>query len=177
MASLYPAALDALTVLSSNTTSSSDNHPALHNNVNAAVNAVQTELGLTPSGSHTTVKARLDALDVTQLAGSDESTAITTGTGKATGRVVGARNLVGVRGSLSVAQTSGTIFTVDVNKNGVTVLSTNLTIDNTHKTSTTATTPAVISVAAFADDDEWSIDVDQVGDGTAKGLKVALLWG
>lgn len=115
--------------------------------------------------------------DVTQAACSDESTALTTGAAKVTFRVVGARSLIGVRGSLSIAQTSGTVVTVDVNKNGTTVLSTKLTFDNTEKTTKTATTPAVISVATFADDDEVTIDIDSVGDGTAKGLKVSLLWG
>jgi hypothetical protein len=96
---------------------------------------------------------------------------------KVTARVVGARNLVGVRGSLSVAQASGSILTVDINKNGTTVLSTKLTFNNTEKTTVTAATPAVISVASFADDDEVSVDIDALGGGTAKGLKVSLLWG
>ena len=49
------------------------------------------------------------------------------------------------------------------------------TIDNTEKTSTTASTPAVISDSSLADDAEITIDIDQVGDGTAKGLKVTLI--
>lgn len=122
-------------------------------------------------------KASAAGLTNTQVACSDEATAITTGTAKVAFRMVGARTLVGVRASLSTAQTSGSIFTVDINKNGTTVLSTKLTIDNTEKTSTTAAAAAVISVTSFADDDEVTIDVDQVGDGTAKGLKVTLLWG
>lgn len=176
MPSAYPGALDALPTTSANSTPSTDTHPALHNDANAAINAIQGELGITPSGSRSNVKARLDAVDVTQVACSDETTALTTGTAKATFRVVGARNLIGVRGSLSTAQTSGTVVTVDVNKNGTTVLSTKLTCDNGEKTTTTAATPAVISVAAFADDDEVTVDIDALGDGTAKGLKVSLLW-
>jgi hypothetical protein len=175
--STYPTTLDTLPVANANDTPSLDTHPALHNDVNSAMNAVQGELGTTPSGSHATVKARLDAMDVTQVACSDEVTALTTGTAKATFRVVGARTLVGVRGSLSTAQTSGSVLTVDVHKNGTTVLSTKLTFDNTHKTTTTATNPAVISVASFADDDEVSIDIDAAGDGTAKGLKVSMVSG
>jgi hypothetical protein len=50
-----------------------------------------------------------------------------------------------------------------------------LTIDNTEKTSKTAATPAVISDTALADDAEITIDIDQVGDGTAKGLKITLI--
>lgn len=106
---------------------------------------------------------------------SDETTALTTGTGKITYRSPCAITLTGVRASLTDAQASGSIFTVDINKNGTTVLSTNLTIDNTEKTSVTASTPAVISVPNIADDDEISVDIDQIGDGTAKGLKVTLL--
>jgi len=70
---------------------------------------------------------------------------------------------------------SKSIFTVDINDGGTTILSTKLTIDNTEKTSTTAETPAVISDTALADDAEITIDIDQVGDGTAKGLKVVLI--
>jgi hypothetical protein len=80
-----------------------------------------------------------------------------------------------IRASLSTAQTSGSIFTVDINECGSSILSTKLTIDNTEKTSVTAQTPAVISDASIADDAEMSIDIDQVGDGTAKGLKVVLI--
>jgi len=138
-----------------------------------AVAGTDTARAVTPSGLLAAIKAN----DRTTVACSDETTAITTGTAKVTFRMVGARTLVGVRASLSTAQTSGSIFTVDVNKNGTTVLSTKLTVDNTEKTSTTAVTAAVISVSSFADDDEITIDVDQVGDGTAKGLKVTLLWG
>jgi hypothetical protein len=109
------------------------------------------------------------------IAASDESTAITTGTSKVTFRMPFAMTLTAIRASLSTAQASGSIFTVDVNDGGTTILSTKLTIDNTEKTSTTAATPAVISDANLADDAEITIDVDQVGDGTAKGLKITLI--
>jgi len=105
----------------------------------------------------------------------DETTAITTGTSKITFRMPFAFTLIAVRGSLTTAQSSGSIFTVDINDSGTTVLSTKLTIHNAEKTSTTAATPAVISDSALADDAEISIDVDQIGDGTAKGLKVILI--
>lgn len=109
------------------------------------------------------------------IAASDEVSALTTGTGKATFRMPYAYTLTGVRASLKTAQTSGSIFTVDINEGGTTVLSTKLTVDNGEKTSTTAATAAVISDAAIADDAEITIDIDQVGDGTAIGLKVTLL--
>lgn len=109
------------------------------------------------------------------IAVSDETTALTTGAPKVTFRMPYAFTLSEVRGSLTTAQTSGSIFTVDVNETNTTIISTKLTIDNTEKTSTTAATPAVISDAALADDAEITIDIDQVGDGTAKGLKVTLI--
>src|SRR5215510_7492584 len=105
----------------------------------------------------------------------DELTAITTGTAKLTFRMPFGMVLSEVRASLATAQASGSIFTVDVNEGGTTVISTKLTIDNTEKTTTTAATPPVISDAVLADDAEITIDVDQVGDGTAKGLKVMLI--
>lgn len=113
--------------------------------------------------------------DVIVAACSDETTALTTGTGKVTFRMPYAMTLTAVRASLTTAQTSGTIFTVDINENGVSLLSTKLTIDNTEKTSTTAATPAVISDSALINDAEISVDIDQIGDGTAKGLKITLI--
>ena len=110
-----------------------------------------------------------------QLAASDETTALTTGTAKVTFRMPFAMTLTDVRASLTTAQTSGAIFTVDINEAGVSVLSTKLTIDNNEKTSVTAATPAVISDSALADDAEITIDIDQIGNGTAKGLKITLI--
>jgi len=109
------------------------------------------------------------------IACSDELTALTAGTAKATFRMPFAFSLTGVRASLSTAQASGSTFTVDINENGVSVLSTKITIDNTEKTSVTAATPAVISDSSLADDSEITIDIDQIGNGTAKGLKVWLI--
>lgn len=109
------------------------------------------------------------------VACSDETTALTSGTAKLTFRMPYAFTLTGVRASLTTAQSSGSILTVDINEGGTTILSTKLTIDNTEKTSTTAATAPVISDSALADDAEITIDIDQIGDGTAKGLKVALI--
>ncbi len=109
------------------------------------------------------------------IAVSDELTALVAGTGKVTFRMPYAFTLTGIRASLTTAQTSGSIFTVDVNEGGASILSTKITIDNTEKTSTTAATPAVISDGALADDAEITIDIDQIGNGTAIGLKVYLI--
>lgn len=112
---------------------------------------------------------------VIQLACSDETSALTTGTSKISFRMPYAMTLTAVRASLVTAQASGSIFTVDINESGTTILSTKLTIDNTEKTSTTAATPPVISDVSLADDAEITIDIDQVGNGTAVGLKVTLI--
>jgi hypothetical protein len=109
------------------------------------------------------------------VAASDETTALTTGTAKITFRMPRAVTLTSVRASLTTAQASGSIFTIDINESGTSILSTKLTIDNTEKTSTTAATPPVISDLNLADDSEITIDIDQIGNGTAKGLKVYLI--
>jgi hypothetical protein len=109
------------------------------------------------------------------VAASDESTALTAGTAKITFRMPRAVTLSAVRASLTTAQASGSILTVDVNEAGASILSTKLTIDNTEKTSVTAVTPPVISDANLADDAEMTIDIDQIGNGTAAGLKVYLI--
>lgn len=109
------------------------------------------------------------------IACSDEVTALVAGISKVTFRMPYGLTLTGVRASLTTAQTSGSIFTVDVNEAGVSILSTKLTIDNTKKSSVTSTTQPVISDSSLADDAEITIDIDQIGDGTATGLKVYLI--
>jgi hypothetical protein len=109
------------------------------------------------------------------VAASDETTALTAGTAKITFRMPRAVTLTAVRASLTTAQASGSIFTVDINEGGTSILSTKLTIDNTEKTSSTAATPPVISDVNLADDAEMTIDIDQIGNGTATGLKVMLI--
>lgn len=109
------------------------------------------------------------------IAASDETTALATGAAKVTFRMPYAMTNVTVKASLTTAQTSGSIFTVDVNEGGTSILSTKLTIDNTERTSTTAATPPVVSDSSLAADAEITVDIDQVGDGTAKGLKVVII--
>lgn len=136
-----------------------------------------TSLAGTP-GAVTSVNGDTGAVIVAApiiVACSDETTAISAGNGKVTFRMPYAFTVTAVRASLTTAQTSGSIFTVDINEGGSSILSTKITIDNTEKTSTTAVTPPVISDASLADDAEITIDVDQIGDATAKGLKVTLI--
>lgn len=109
------------------------------------------------------------------IACSDETTALTAGTAKVTFRMPYAMTLTAVRASLTTAQASGSIFTVDINEGGTSILSTKLTIDNTEKTSTTAATPAVISDSSLANDAEITVDIDQIGTSGAAGLKIYLI--
>lgn len=62
MASVYPGALDSLATTTTNSTVNLNTHAALHNDANDAINKIEAELGINPSGSVATVAARLDAM-------------------------------------------------------------------------------------------------------------------
>jgi hypothetical protein len=109
------------------------------------------------------------------IACSDESTAITATGEKVEFRMPYAFTVTEVRASLTSACTTGT-FTVDIHESGTTIMTTNkITIDATEKTSETAATAPGITDSALADDAEIQIDVDNVGDSTATGLKVYII--
>lgn len=128
-----------------------------------------------PGGVHGGAGGAGSVAKIMQIAASDESTTLSTGL-KVTVRAPYAITLTAVRASLTTAQASGSIFTIDIKKNGTSILSTLLTIDNTERTSVTAATAVVISTTAIADDDEITIHVTQVGSSTtAVGLKVSLI--
>lgn len=113
---------------------------------------------------------------VIQLAVSDETTALTTGTAKITFRMPYAMTLTDVRASLTTAGSTSGTTTIDINEGGTTILSTKLTIDAGEKTSTTAATPVVISDTALADDSEITVDIDAISGGaTEAGLKITLI--
>jgi len=114
-------------------------------------------------------------IETITIACSDETTALTTGAGKATFRMPFALTVTDVKASVTTAPT-GAALTVDVNDGGTSILSTKLTIDATEKTSETAATAAVISDTALADDAEVTIDIDAVGSTVAgAGLKVTIV--
>jgi len=109
------------------------------------------------------------------VACSDEETALTTGT-KVTMRMPFAFTLTAVRASLTTAGTGANLVTVDIEQGGTTILSTNITIDATETTSTTATAQPVISTSALTDDASIDFDVDQIDSGgVSAGLKVYLI--
>lgn len=122
-----------------------------------------------------TAGANIRPVESMIIACGDESTAVTTGTGKVTFRMPYAFTLTAVRASVKTAPTGSTII-IDINEAGSTILSTKLSIDASEKTSTTAASAAVISDATLADDAEMTIDFDQVGSTIAgAGVKVALI--
>lgn len=138
--------------------------------------AAANEAAADASAAAATALAAVAALQESFIiAVSDEITALTSGAGKITLRMPYAFTVSAIRASLTVAQTGGSTLTVDVNEGGVSILSTKITIDNGEKTSTTAAIPPVISDNSLADDAEITIDIDQIGDGTAMGLKVTLI--
>lgn len=108
-----------------------------------------------------------------QVALSDMTTDLTTGAGKAYIRAPCDFDIDEVRSSLFDASSSG-LVTVDINKNGSTILSTKLSIDATEQTSRTAATPAVVSDTEINDDDELIFDIDAAGT-DAKGLIVTVI--
>jgi hypothetical protein len=136
----------------------------------AATLNVGTTAGTVAAGDD----ARFAANDIYVIACSGETTALTTGTAKVTFRMPAAGTLAAVKATVTTAPV-GSALIVDINEGGTSVLSTKLSIDASEKTSSTAATPPVISDSALANDAEITIDIDQVGSGTAgAGLKVYL---
>lgn len=97
------------------------------------------------------------------IAFSDETTALTTGTAKATFHMPNyATTLLDVIVGVTTAPT-GSVATFDLKEAGTSVLSTKVTIDASEKTSATAATPAVISDPALAANALMSVDIDGIG--------------
>lgn len=83
----------------------------------------------------------------------------------------------GIYATVATAQATGLVLTVDVNRNGTSILSTKLTFDNNERSTLTAATPPVLVPGGeiLAKGDEITIDVDQIGTANAKGLRVYLV--
>ncbi|MGA0610575.1 hypothetical protein [Caldimonas sp. KR1-144] len=116
-----------------------------------------------------------DGSIVLPVACSDEATALTAGNAKVTFHYPMTGNVTEVWAGLTTPQAAngaGGIFTVDVNNAGASILSTKITIDNTEETSLTAASAPVISNPSVTKGAKGTIDIDQIGDGSAKGLKV-----
>jgi len=147
-----------------------DTTPQLGGGLDAQTNNI-TNLG----SLNGTAASKIISRSIT-IACSDETTALTTGTAKATFRMPSAATITAVRASVTTAP-AGSVLTVDINESGSTILSTKLTIDAGEKTSATAATAAVISDTSIADDAEMTIDIDGIGSSTAgAGLKVTIYY-
>ena len=127
-----------------------------------------------------------DAGHVTQsraleVACSNESDALTTGTAKITFRMPFAMTLNqgedGLRASLTGAGSTSGTTTVDVNQNGSTIMSTTkLTVDYGDLTSVGATTEPVITTLALTDNASITVDIDAItGGANETGLKIQLI--
>lgn len=62
MASVYPGALDTFATNKANGTVTATDHPGHHNDLADAVNKIEAELGINPSGASATLVARLGLL-------------------------------------------------------------------------------------------------------------------
>jgi hypothetical protein len=110
-----------------------------------------------------------------QAACSDLTTPITVSTDKVYIPIAANFTLTEVIAFLSTPQVSGSLFTVDIKLNGVSILSTLITIENGDNSSVTATIPPVISTTIISKNDIVTVDVTQIGDGTGAGLIVTLI--
>lgn len=110
----------------------------------------------------------------------DETTVLTVGTNKFRVRIPYTFVITEIRGSLSTAQTTGNRVIVDVNINGTTVFNPTfrLSFDNNSRTTRFASVPseiAPINGFTVAEDEELSVDIDQIGAATvARGLKITI---
>lgn len=109
-----------------------------------------------------------------------ESGAVSVGTGKFTFRTPYPFKITGFTASLVTPQTSGSLLTLDMTAGAGSLFGTKPTFDNGEKTTVTAATPFTFPFGGTGvndqdGDNEFSLDVTQIGDGTAKGLKVTLV--
>jgi hypothetical protein len=120
------------------------------------------------------VQQEIDArIEVYVVPFSDETTPLTASANKRTFHwPYSTTTITAVWVGLTTVQSSGSILTIDVHKNGTTILSTKVTVDNGEDTSLIPATPPVISVSSITEGDKVTIDIDQIGDGTATGGKL-----
>lgn len=142
----YPTSLDNLATNYLGTDQADVvDHAGMHNDVNEAVNAVEAELGTTPSGSEATVAARLDAIEAGTRLASGAVTAEKIGALTTKGDLLGrdasgaARLPVGTDGQVLVASSaaaSGLLWTsggvqARTTSGSITLLDTVVTADTT----------------------------------------------
>lgn len=129
---------------------------------------------LSIAGKEPSAVIQFKSQTVVQFACSDEVTPIALGQ-LISLPILTAMSLTRVVATLVTPQSTGSLLTIDIKKNGTTIFSTLLTFDNTESTTATASTSYVLSTTTLAIDDVITVSVTQVGDGTAAGLKVGLV--
>lgn len=102
----------------------------------------------------------------------DELTPLTVSNALLTMRLYRDLTPIKIKASLTTAQATGVPITIDVKANGVSILTTLLTFNNTETTTVSASVPAVLKGTKLLDDTELVFSITQVGDGTATGLKL-----
>lgn len=108
------------------------------------------------------------------VAASDESTDLTTGTAKISIPIPFDMIVTEVFANVNTAPT-GSAISVDINEDGVSILSTVITIDAGETSSLTAATPPVISDNSLTKGNVLSVDIDAIGSTVAgTGLKVVV---
>jgi hypothetical protein len=164
----------------SNVQSNSADWDSVYSNVQAnSANAVSVYSSVRPvSANWTSVYSNVQAnsakwvLEDFIVACSDESTNLTITTSAVTFRVPFAMYLNSIRASVNVAPVGSAII-VDVKQTGTSIFSTKPSIDANEDTSTTATTPAVISTPNLTDNAKVVVSIDQIGSSTpGRGLKL-----
>lgn len=83
----------------------------------------------------------------------------------------------GCYATLATAQAAGTLVTINVKVNGVSIFTTKLTFNNNQRTTRTAAAPAIYAAGGqiIPAGAEVTIDVDALGTALAKGLRVYLV--
>lgn len=161
MASVYPGALDSLATNHSDTEAMLGVHAQVHNDLADAVNKIELENGINPSGIYADIAARLA---IPRTASFSKSGVLAVGVGAGRFMVPFACTIAHVRAVVNGAPVGAAIL-VDVNKNGTTIFTTQANRPSIAAAgfSSAKKTPDVTSMA---DGDYFTVDVDQVGSTT-----------
>lgn len=131
--------------------------------------------GTTLVPSWTLIATNASAVFPIQFACSDLTTNLTVGANKAYDDAPNPMTVTDVFASVFVPQAAGSLLTIDVLKNGVSILDTPITIDNGELNSVTAAVPPVIKPGTTCvKGDRFSASILQVGTPVAKGLVLSI---